>query len=109
MFRVPVATNEPAPDPIAMSRLPPSGGTAIQPPRLARLELGAPASRRHPAAGVPEPPVAVPPEPALATAPPLTEPMVIKLVSEEADLVIYWLVNPTTDTTKEKKDEISAV
>ena len=35
--------------------------------------------------------------------------MIIKLVSEEADLVIYWLVNSPDTVTKETKDEISAV
>ncbi len=63
----------------------------------------------------PRPTVTVsPPIRAVTTAIPTTvtpaaEPMVIKLVSEEADVVIYWLVNPPDATPKETKDEISAV
>ncbi len=64
----------------------------------------------------PRPPVTVSHETRVAAAPippapgtPAAEPMVIKLVSEEADLVIYWLVHPPAEATKEKTHEISAV
>ncbi len=40
---------------------------------------------------------------------PPPETMVIKLVSEETDLVIYWLIQPPSEATKETTHEISAV
>ncbi len=47
--------------------------------------------------------------PALATAESPTETTVIKLISEEADLVIYWFVQPEAELTQEKNHESSAV
>ena len=48
--------------------------------------------------------------PGVATPPPTAashaaQPLLVKLVSEDADLVIYWLVQPT----EEKQDELSTV
>ncbi|MCP3956706.1 MAG: hypothetical protein GY719_02520 [bacterium] len=58
-----------------------------------------------PPVGPTAPRVAVAP----ALAPAAAEPTFIKLVSEEADLVIYWQVNPPVEAAKEKTHETSAV
>ena len=94
----PAATPRPisGPRPIAAeppSAAPPSGGTPAAALAVATVALAT------------EPPVTDQP----TTNPKATEPMIIKLVSEEADLVIYWLVTPPDTATKETNDEISAV
>ncbi len=101
------------------------------PPLIPEAVPAAPISETAGEEPAPRPPVTVSPETRLAerrpsvvpaTSPavtaaaapppgtPAAEPMIIKLVSEEADLVIYWLVQSPDEPIKETtNDEISAV
>ncbi len=60
-------------------------------------------------AQLPTPPAALPAITAPIPDTPVPEPMFIKLVSEEADLVIYWLIQTPAEATKETTHEVSAV
>ena len=98
---------------------PPAEAIVEEPPAVEMAAAVLAPAAALPAAWRPEPsrtlPPTLPPLPAqtgtgrLDTGADATEPMVIKLISEEADLVIYWLVQPPEETPKEKTDAISAV
>ncbi len=113
------AVQQPAPGPEPTTAEPESAGPPA--PDRAAADFRAPIEETALKTPEPGPPVTVSPTiraamptAAVATAmpaaePPKFEPMVIKLVSEEADLVIYWLVPTPTEATKETTHEISAV
>ncbi len=97
-----VAEQLPAPPPPPSEPAPPAAASepaAIAPP-------GPPEPRPEPfrvAVAEPAPaitpPAVAPPPPPIAAA--TAEPMVIQLVSENADVVIYWLVQPAAQTTSQ--------
>ncbi len=121
---VPVTPRSPAPpppearshfDPEEPKAVPSSTAVAAPDPIAPDPVASAPIEQSIPKLPKPRPPVTVSEEirttaVAAPATPQANEPMVIKLVSEDADLVIYWLVNASDEgTNKETKDEISAV
>ena len=101
---------DPASEPVAVEPSPSPTVESVGEPAPPPLEEAPVRVAAVPPVAPPAPRAAVTPAVApavVATAP--AEPTFIKLVSEEANLVIYWQVNPPTEAAKEKTHETSAV
>ena len=98
----PGASTPPAPTPPpAAEERPTPAGPAARPPRIADAAPPA-ASREHhgPARTTSQPRAAAPPEPSTRT----PEPLVIQMVSEQPDIVYYWLAEPQENTHDSTSD-----